>query len=135
MKLVCANYLAGVVLDRFGADIWMVPQDEDHFSANVTVTVSPQFFGWVTAIGEDMEIAGPADVKEQYKQYSTNISARFTTYRNPHKISILSFDGYPKINKSRKFCHHFVTTKQKAAITWGAITAVGLKANTHIAEG
>ena len=25
VKLVCANYLAGVVLDRFGPDIWMLP--------------------------------------------------------------------------------------------------------------
>lgn len=77
VKLVCANYLAGVVLDRFGPDIWMLPQDEDHFSANVTVTVSPQFFGWVTAIGEDMEIAGPAEVKEQYKQYLGRILGKY----------------------------------------------------------
>ena len=77
VKLICANYLAGVVLDRLGADIWMVPQDEDHFFANVTVTVSPQFFGWVTAIGVDMEIAGPTEVKEQYKQYLGKILARY----------------------------------------------------------
>ena len=77
VKLACANYLAGVVLDRFGSDIWMVPKDEDHFSANVTVTVSPQFFGWVTAIGEDMQIAGPEDVKEQYKEYLGRILGKY----------------------------------------------------------
>lgn len=77
VKLVCANYLAGVVLDRFGSDIWMVPKDDDHFSANVMVTVSPQFFGWVTAIGEDMQIAGPEDVKEQYKEYLGRILGRY----------------------------------------------------------
>ncbi|MBQ6322437.1 MAG: WYL domain-containing protein, partial [Lachnospiraceae bacterium] len=73
VRLVCANYLAGVVLDRFGSDIWMVPKDEDHFSANVTVTVSPQFFGWVTAIGKDMHITGPEAVKKEYQEYLRDI--------------------------------------------------------------
>ena len=77
VRLVCANYLAGVVLDRFGPDIWMVPKDEDHFSANVMVTVSSQFFGWVTAIGEEIQIAGPEDVKEQYKEYLGRILERY----------------------------------------------------------
>ena len=69
VRLKCKNHLAGVVIDRFGSDVWMVPQDQDHFAATVTITVSPQFFGWVTAIGEDMEIDGPEDVKAQYEQY------------------------------------------------------------------
>ena len=77
VRLLCANHLAGVVLDRFGSDIWMVPKDEDHFSANVTVTVSPQFFGWVTAIGEDMQITGPEEVKEQYREYLQRILDRY----------------------------------------------------------
>ena len=77
VKLVCANHLAGVVLARFGSDIWMVPKDDDHFSANVTVTDSPQFFGVVTAIGEDMQIAGPEDVKEQYKEYLSRILGKY----------------------------------------------------------
>ena len=55
----------------------MLPQDEEHFSANVMVTVSPQFFGWVTAIGEDMEIAGPADVREDYQEYLNKILERY----------------------------------------------------------
>ena len=76
-SLVCANYLAGIVLDRFGSDIWMVPKDEEHFSANVTVTVSPLFFGWVTAIGEDRQIAGPEDVRAKYQEYLKKILGRY----------------------------------------------------------
>ena len=77
VRLRCKNHLAGVVIDRFGSDVWMVPQDPEHFSANVTITVSPQFFGWVTAIGEDMEIDGPEDVKEQYRQYLEKVLAKY----------------------------------------------------------
>jgi len=69
VRLICRNHLAGVVIDRFGSDVWMVPLDGDHFAVSVTVTVSPQFFGWVTAIGKDMRIEGPEDVKSQYREY------------------------------------------------------------------
>ena len=73
VRLICKNRLAGVVLDRFGSDIWMRPEDAAHFAAQVTVTVSPQFFGWVTAIGPDMQLAGPEEVKEQYQAYLRSI--------------------------------------------------------------
>ena len=77
VRLICPNKLAGVVLDRFGSDIWMIPRDEDHFSATVTVTVSPQFFGWLTAIGEDMVLEGPEEVKRQYREYLGRILDRY----------------------------------------------------------
>lgn len=69
VQLRGSRELAGVILDRFGTDIWMRPLDEDHFSAQVTVTVSPQFFGWVTAIGKGLEITGPAEIRAQYMEY------------------------------------------------------------------
>ena len=72
------NYLAGVMLDRFGTDIWMRPLDADHFSAVVTVTVSPQFFGWMAAIGKDLEIAGPEHVRKQYEEYLKGILEKYS---------------------------------------------------------
>ncbi len=67
------NELAGVLLDRFGTDIWMRPLDDGHFTAQVTVTVSPQFFGWLTAIGSGLKITGPEEVKEKYRAYLEDI--------------------------------------------------------------
>ena len=72
------NYLAGVMLDRFGTDIWMRPLDADYFSAVVTVTVSPQFFGWMAAIGKDLEIAGPEHVRKQYEEYLKGILEKYS---------------------------------------------------------
>jgi len=72
------SQLAGVVLDRFGTDIWMRPLDKDHFSAQVTVTVSPQFFGWVTAIGKGLEIVGPDEIRQQYRQYMEDILGEYS---------------------------------------------------------
>ena len=77
VRLLCKNRLAGVVIDRFGPDAFLVPVDDERFAAKVTVTVSPQFFGWITAIGKDMQIAEPEDVKEQYRQYLQEVLAAY----------------------------------------------------------
>ncbi len=73
VRLLCRNHLAGVMIDRFGSDVWMVPQENGFFSATVTVTVSPQFFGWVTAFGKDMMITGPDDVVREYREHLEGI--------------------------------------------------------------
>ena len=73
VRLLCKNDLAGVLLDRFGPDLFMMPEDEEHFTASVMVTVSRQFFGWVTAIGEDMRIEAPAEIREEYREYLRRI--------------------------------------------------------------
>ena len=69
VALECRNELAGVVIDRFGHDVWLIPQGEDYFKTRVLVSVSPQFFGWVTGIGSGMKITGPERVKAAYKDY------------------------------------------------------------------
>lgn len=71
--LVCHKQLAEVVLDRFGQETWMIPVDEDHFKARVLVAVSRQFFGWVAGVGSQMKIAGPEDVRREYKEYLEEI--------------------------------------------------------------
>lgn len=73
VQLQGRKHLAGVVLDRFGTDIFMRPLDDESFSATVTVTVSRQFFGWLTAIGSELRLTGPPEVKRQYKEYLKEI--------------------------------------------------------------
>lgn len=63
VTLRCHNQLVGAILDRFGRDVMMIPCDELHFRVNVLVAVSSQFYGWVTEIGEMMEIVGPEVVR------------------------------------------------------------------------
>ena len=73
VQLQGPKHLAGVILDRFGTQIWMRPLDEKTFSAQVMVTVSRQFFGWLTAIGGELQIAGPSEVKDAYREYLEEI--------------------------------------------------------------
>ena len=65
--------LVGVIIDRFGHDVWLIPQGEGHFKTRVLVSVSPQFFGWVTGIGSGMKITGPENVKEEYNAYLQDV--------------------------------------------------------------
>lgn len=69
--------LAGVIIDRFGHDVWLVPHGEDHFKTRVLVSVSPQFFGWVTGIGAGMKIIGPENVKQEYKEYLQEVLGNY----------------------------------------------------------
>ena len=73
VTLQCGNELIGVILDRFGTDIMIVPADEGQFRVRVLVAVSPQFFGWVTGIGVRLRIAGPERVQKEYKEYLEGI--------------------------------------------------------------
>ncbi len=77
VTLSCPNSLAGVIIDRFGRDVMMVPEGEDRFHVNVAVAVSPQFFGWLTGLGSGVEIAKPADVREEFLEYLDGIKQRY----------------------------------------------------------
>lgn len=68
VKLLVQNELAGVIIDRFGKDIMMIPKDEKHFTVNVDVRVSNQFLGWVFSLGNEVKIISPDEVVEQMKR-------------------------------------------------------------------
>ena len=71
--LQCDNELIGVILDRFGREVMIMPVDEGTFRVHVKAAVSHQFFGWVTGIGSRMRIAGPKEVRREYREYLQEI--------------------------------------------------------------
>ena len=72
-----ANHLVGAILDRFGKDVSIVPDGEDHFTVSVDVIVSPQFFGWISGFGPDAVITAPNDVVEQMHLHISAINDRY----------------------------------------------------------
>ena len=68
VKLLVDNSLAGVVIDRFGKDVMMIPTDGNRFTVSVNVRVSRQFMGWVFSLGEKVKIIGPDLVVEQMRE-------------------------------------------------------------------
>ena len=63
------NELVGIIIDRFGQDVSVMPADPEHFRVVVPVAVSQQFFGWLTALGDGIKITKPENVVKQYQEY------------------------------------------------------------------
>lgn len=64
-----ASHMVGVVLDRFGQDVILIPDGTDHFTVTLPVVVSPQFFGWLFGLEGGVELLRPVRVVEQYKAH------------------------------------------------------------------
>ena len=69
VTLECRNFLAGVIIDRFGKEVSLIPVDEEHFRVKVPVALSDQFLGWVLALGDAIRIVSPEVVVSQMKEH------------------------------------------------------------------
>lgn len=74
LTIECENHMVGVILDRFGQDITIIPVDDDHFRVNVMVAVSPHFYGWLAAVGTEIQIVWPEEVRKEYREYLLNVA-------------------------------------------------------------
>lgn len=77
VKIRFSNHLANVVIDRFGRDVVMVPDDEKHFTIHTDIEVSPQFFGWLCGLGRGARILAPAEVVEEMGNYVKGIAEMY----------------------------------------------------------
>jgi len=67
VTLKCENSLMKPIIDRFGTKVETTVVDEKHFTAEVEVSVSPTFFGWVVGFGGKMNISAPEDILNKYR--------------------------------------------------------------------
>ncbi len=68
VRLKCLNRFIGVMLDRFGSNLRLLPADHEHFYLDVDVVVSPQFFSWVFSLEGDVRIVNPPEVCEAFEK-------------------------------------------------------------------
>ncbi len=66
VTLRCKNYLAGIMLDRFGSDVSFIKVDDEHFEFHVKVYISPLFLTWIMNFGADIMIVSPDNVKSDF---------------------------------------------------------------------
>ena len=64
------NRMCGVFIDRFGNDVTFIKIDDEHSEFYVDINVSPQFFGWIFSLGNDVKIISPDEVVEAMKDYA-----------------------------------------------------------------
>ncbi|MCR5784524.1 MAG: WYL domain-containing protein [Eubacterium sp.] len=77
VKLRCYNSLVGVIIDRFGKETVIMKDGDEHFTATVSVAISRQFFGWVFALGEGVEIVGPDEVVDMVRDEIKKMAFRY----------------------------------------------------------
>lgn len=66
VKLKCTSDMMNVIIDRFGKDVY-TEVCNDGFTAEVQVSVSPTFFGWIFGFDGKIKISSPKDVLNDYK--------------------------------------------------------------------
>lgn len=82
LRLRCAASLAGVFLDRFGQDIMLVPQDEEHFTVTLDLVVSPPFWGWLFGLGQQVEVLSPTWAVEEFRQRLAQVAGVYESAQN-----------------------------------------------------
>ena len=68
VTFLCAERLAGVMIDRFGTEATFFPAG-DSFRVTLRVMLSPNFYAWVMSFGADMQILSPPYVREEMREH------------------------------------------------------------------
>ena len=72
-----ANHMCGVFIDRFGKDTLFRKIDENNSELIVDINVSPQFFGWIFSLGNDVEIVSPIEVVNELREYTKKFIMKY----------------------------------------------------------
>jgi predicted DNA-binding transcriptional regulator YafY len=77
VKLRFHRSLLNVVIDRFGKDTMLIPEDDEWFNFTVRLAVSPMFLSWVIGFGNKARILHPQHVAEECKALCREAMAQY----------------------------------------------------------
>ncbi len=73
VELLCDNELMKSVIDKFGENIKTERVSDDQFKATVNVSTSKTFYAWCFRFAGQMNIVGPENVKQEYKDMARRV--------------------------------------------------------------
>ncbi len=76
VRIRATEDMAGVFQDRFGSEVSM-RREGDCLLIRVPVSVSSQFYGWLTGLGNKVELLGPKEVRQGYQKYLQDILTQY----------------------------------------------------------
>ncbi len=79
VTLEAENHMVGILIDRFGKDIFIMPVDDNRFRTSVNVAVSPPFLGWIMSLGSDIRIVSPQSVVDMMAKEAQRLAAQYPT--------------------------------------------------------
>ena len=68
VRLFCDNSVAGDVVERFGVNVTVLANREDHFEISTKVCIDADFFAWMFTMKGKVRIISPEWVSDQYEQ-------------------------------------------------------------------
>ena len=77
VMLEAHNNMIGVLLDRFGKDIIIIPKNDEHFMTSVNVAVSSHFLGWIASLDGQVKITGPDEVVAKMRELAENLAEQY----------------------------------------------------------
>ncbi len=77
VELSVDNELIGVVVDRFGSDIFIRQESENTFLVSIKAVLSPQFYAWIFGLGSQIRIISPQNAIDEYKERVEGIKSQY----------------------------------------------------------
>lgn len=77
VKLRFHRDLANAVIDRFGRETILIPDEDEHFIFTVRVAVSPLFLSWVIGFGDRAQILYPQSVIDQCVALCSSVAGQY----------------------------------------------------------
>ena len=77
VKMRFHRSLVNVVVDRFGRDVMLIPDGEDHFVFTARVAISPLFLSWVIGFGSKAKILHPQNVVDQCRALCAEVMSQY----------------------------------------------------------
>ena len=69
VKLRCTNGCRHDLMVKFGKDILIRDDGDEHFIANINVTKNEGFYQWLAAYGPHIVIESPTEMRQHYMEY------------------------------------------------------------------
>ena len=69
VRVQFSNHLADAVIDQFGKNTILVPEDDGHFIVLLPVELSPPFFAWIATFGRGAKILSPEAAVDKMRDF------------------------------------------------------------------
>lgn len=69
--------MVGILIDRFGKEIPIIPLEGGRFRAHIEAAVSPQFLGWIASLSDGLKVVAPESVVAQLKALAERLQAQY----------------------------------------------------------
>ena len=68
-----SNNMMNIVIDRFGKNIIVIPQENGTFRVSLMIKPETTFMGWIFGLEDKVKIIAPEELREEYEEHLKNV--------------------------------------------------------------